>query len=172
MLRVLKWLDAHFEEVILAFTLFVMFFIMQLQIVMRIVSGSLSWVEELSRYLFVFSGFLSVSYTIKKKIILNVDIVTEFFPKPVRDVLGIVIMAVTGAFFSYLFYHSIGLIGKMIRFKQSSAAMGMPMWWLYFVASVGFGLVILRCLQDIVKQIRAMANHSERSARAKGDIIQ
>lgn len=172
MLRVLRWLDNYFEETILALTLLVMFGIMQVQIIMRITSGSLSWVEELSRYLFVFSGFLSVSYTIKKKIILNVDIVTEFFPKAIRDILGVVLMAVTGLFFSYLFYHSFDLIRKMVRFKQSSAAMGMPMWWLYLVASIGFGLVIVRCAQDIAKQIRTIRNQAGRGARAKGDMVQ
>ncbi|MCD8139086.1 MAG: TRAP transporter small permease [Planctomycetaceae bacterium] len=172
-MKVLKWLDKYLEESVLVILLVAMYIILQLQIVMRSTVGSLTWVEELSRYLFVASGFLGISYTVKKKIILKVDIITDFFPESVKKVLNILLMVVSGLFFGYLFYSSFGLAKKMIRFKQTSAAMGMPMWILYVIACIGFGLVVFRCIQDVIGQVRVLStvvDNEEATVGGTGDL--
>ena len=67
MKKVLHWLDENLEEFLLVVFLIAMTLIMGIQVLSRYVLGqSLSWSEEITRYLFIWSGFLSVSYCSKK----------------------------------------------------------------------------------------------------------
>ena len=59
MKKILHWLDENLEEFLLVFFLIAMTLIMGIQIFCRYVLGqSLSWSEEITRYLFIWSGFL------------------------------------------------------------------------------------------------------------------
>ena len=61
MKKTLHWLDENLEEFILVIFLIAMTLIMGIQVLCRYVLGmSLSWSEELTRYLFIWCGFLSV----------------------------------------------------------------------------------------------------------------
>ena len=67
MKKILHWLDENLEEFLLVFFLIAMTLIMGIQVFCRYVLGqSLSWSEEITRYLFIWSGFLSVSYCSEK----------------------------------------------------------------------------------------------------------
>jgi len=67
-MKVLRWLDDHLEEYILAVLLVTISCVMMLQIIMRyIFNSSLPWPEELTRYCFVWSGFLGIGYSIKRE---------------------------------------------------------------------------------------------------------
>ena len=52
-MKAVKWLDRHFEEILLVTLLFIMMIIMGIQIVARYALGnSLSWSEEITRFCF------------------------------------------------------------------------------------------------------------------------
>ena len=58
MKKILHWLDENLEEFLLVFFLIAMTLIMGIQVFCRYVLGqSLSWSEEITRYLFIWSGF-------------------------------------------------------------------------------------------------------------------
>lgn len=66
MKKALQWLDENLEEVLLVIALAAMAVIMGIQVIARYIFGaSLSWSEELTRYIFIWAGFLSVSYCTK-----------------------------------------------------------------------------------------------------------
>ena len=66
-MKIIRWLDDNLEEALLIALLVMMTLLMGLQVFSRyILNASLSWSEELTRYLFIWSGFLSISYCIKK----------------------------------------------------------------------------------------------------------
>ena len=59
-MKLVKWLDKHLEEILLVALLFVMMIIMGIQILARYALGnSLSWSEEITRFCFIWTGFLS-----------------------------------------------------------------------------------------------------------------
>jgi len=65
-MKLVKWLDKHLEEILLVALLFVMMIIMGIQILARYALGnSLSWSEEITRFCFIWTGFLSISYCVK-----------------------------------------------------------------------------------------------------------
>ena len=74
MKKVLHWIDEYLEEVLLVAALAAMAVIMGIQVFSRyVLSASLSWSEELTRYIFIWAGFLSVSYCTKKCISIKIE---------------------------------------------------------------------------------------------------
>ena len=82
MKKILHWLDENLEEFILVIFLIAMTLIMGIQVFARYALGaSLSWSEELTRYLFIWSGFISVSYCTKKCISIKIEQFVAMFPR-------------------------------------------------------------------------------------------
>ena len=82
MKKAINWIDEYLEEVLLVAALAAMAVIMGVQVFCRYVLGaSLSWSEELTRYIFIWAGFLSVSYCTKKCISIKIEQFVALFPK-------------------------------------------------------------------------------------------
>ena len=78
MKKVLYYLDEYLEEFVMTIMLILMALIMGIQVTSRYVFGmSLSWSEEVTRYLFIWSAFISVSLCTKKCISIKID---QFLP--------------------------------------------------------------------------------------------
>ena len=73
-MKLVKWLDKHLEEILLVGLLFVMMIIMGIQILARYALGnSLSWSEEITRFCFIWTGFLSISYCVKNSKSIKIE---------------------------------------------------------------------------------------------------
>lgn len=82
MKKLLHGLDEYLEEVLLVILLAGMAVIMGIQVFCRyVLSMSLSWSEELTRYLFIWAGFLSISYCTKRCISIKIEQFVALFPK-------------------------------------------------------------------------------------------
>lgn len=68
-MKVIKWLDAHFEETILVLLLVAIACISMIQVLFRKIPfvTSLTWAEEFCRFLWIWSVFLSLPYTIRSR---------------------------------------------------------------------------------------------------------
>ena len=72
MKKILHYLDEYLEEFLMVIFLIAMTLIMGIQVFSRYILGmSLSWSEEITRYLFIWSAFLSVSLCTRKCISIN-----------------------------------------------------------------------------------------------------
>lgn len=154
-MKVIKWLDEHFEETILVMLLIVIASVMMLQIFMRyIMNSSLPWPEEFARYCYVWTAFFSVGLTIRNRTILRVDIVTGLLPKSIQRIIEVFVQAFITVFFGVLFYYSIDVI-KMIQVSgQTSPALRLPMYLVYFCTTLGFFVATVRGLQATVKAVK------------------
>jgi len=151
MKKILHWLDEHFEETILGGFLIIITCIIFLQVIMRYVfSRALSWPEEFTRYCLVCSTLLSLSYCIRFKIMLRVDIAVGFLPSKLRTVLEFLIQLLSLGLYAYLFYHSFSTVELSFKSGQVSTAMGLPMYLLYGWGTVCFGFAVIRTLQAII----------------------
>lgn len=82
MRKAAKWLEENIEEFLLVIALAAMTIIMGIQVFSRYVLGmSLSWSEELTRYIFIWAGFLSVSYCTKRCISIKIEQFVAAFPR-------------------------------------------------------------------------------------------
>jgi TRAP-type C4-dicarboxylate transport system permease small subunit len=147
---VIKWLDENIEEFIMTVCLVAMVLIMGVQVAMRyFFNASLVWSEELTRYFFIWSGFLSVSYCIKRRISIKIDQVFNMLPHRVQQVIQFFIKIVMLAVFLYFFRYSIEVVKATIANGQKSPAMGLPIYFVQMSTIVGFFLASVRIIQNI-----------------------
>lgn len=154
-MKVIKWIDDNFEEAGLLILLVIIGFTMMFQIMMRKVFGNpLPWPEELCRYCFIWSGYLSVGYCFRKNKVLKIDIVTQLFPKIVQNILEIIAEIIVLVFLVYIFYYSVPVLKIVSKSGQLSPALEVPMSAIYFAPVFGYGLGVLRYIQLLYKKYR------------------
>ena len=133
-MKLVKWLDKHLEEILLVALLFVMMIIMGIQILARYALGnSLSWSEEITRFCFIWTGFLSISYCVKNSKSIKIEQFVEWF----KDDFP----------FAYHFVRA-SYMGK-----AASPAVGIPMWIVQSITVISFGLCEIRLLQKLISRI-------------------
>lgn len=150
-MKLCKFLDEYLELYLCIFLMSSMTVILFVQVVMRYVfQSSLSWSEELARYLFVWLIYLGISYGAKIRKHIKIDAALGLFPVGLRPYVVILGDLIFLCFSVYICYLSYGLVQKQIMIGQTSPAMRMPMWVLYTAPLVGFGLVALREVQTLL----------------------
>lgn len=163
-MNILKRLDKHFEEMIMCGLLTGISFIILLQIVMRLLRMSLPWPEELARYFYVWSVFLSLAFTIRKRTILRVDLLVGYLPYRMQRFIEVVLQLVNSVFYSTLAFYSLRVIHFVKISRQTSPALEIPMYVVYVIVPVGFALAAFRALQQIYFVLTS--DSSERSPEA------
>lgn len=148
MKKVWNYLEENLEEILLVILLAAMSIIMMIQVILRLMSAGLTWAEEFCRYCFVYSGLLSAGYCIRKGVGIRVDVIFNFFPKPVQIIIDYLGKLLTTVLYGYLAYSSISLIQST---TSISTAMQLPMQVVYAALPIGFGLGCIRGVQDLVK---------------------
>ena len=142
MKKALQWLDENLEEVLLVIALAAMAVIMGIQVIARYIFGaSLSWSEELTRYIFIWAGFLSVSYCTKKCISIKIEQFVAMFPKRGKAIFKGVNHTFDLIPFAWKYLLS------AIANGQTSPAMGIPMYYVQAAPLVGFILSAIRVFQ-------------------------
>lgn len=164
-MKLIRWLDENLEETLLIILLVLMSVVMGIQVVSRyLLNASLSWSEELTRYLFIWSAFLSISYCIKKWISIKIDQIMNLCPKSVYVFLQLILNIVLCLFFAYLSNHAYQYLLDSIASAQRSPALGIPMYLVQSAPLTGFVLAMIRSFQQILLElvnVKALWNHKE-----------
>lgn len=156
-MNILKWLDENLEKTILCIFLSIMVVVMGVQVVARyIFNSSLSWSEELSRYLFIWSAFLSLPYTIKNGIALKIDQLLTLFSEDGKRVINIIGHILMLVFFTFMLFKATDVVQIAINSGQRSPALGLPMYLVQASSVVGFILAIVRVVQFLVINIKIL----------------
>ena len=151
----LKALDDYLEETILLILLVLMTCIMGIQIVSRYVfQNSLTWSEELVRYMFVWSAFLGVPFCIKHGLSIKVDQFRNLFPIPLQKVLMYIDKIIIFLLFLVLFIYSFTVIKATYLSGQTSPAMQLPMWTVQISVTVSSLLSMIRSIQNLSHLVR------------------
>ena len=80
-MKVLRFLDDNLEKMICTVTLALMSAIIVAQVFFRyVLNNSLSWSEELARYLFIWTIYIGISYGVKMDKHVAVDAVYSYMP--------------------------------------------------------------------------------------------
>lgn len=154
-MRVVRWLDKHLEEVLLLVMLCAMVVIMGIQITARYVfSSSLSWSEEITRFLFICSGFLSASFCVKKSASVKIDQLVQLLPGKGVHILRLVSYTIELIFFSYLIPFAWEYMMSGVKSGQRSPACGIPMYLIQSAAVISFILCVFRLIQKWIKRVQ------------------
>lgn len=151
MKKAIHWLDEYLEEFLMISLLITMTVIMGIQVFSRYIIGvSLSWTEEITRYLFIWSAFLSVSLCTKKCISIKIDQFIKMFPKRGKALFKVLNLTIEFIFFVYLIPFSYFYLKATIESGQVSPACGIPM---YYVQSAPFFCFILTALRIVERLV-------------------
>lgn len=154
-MKVVKWLDENLEEAVLIVLLILMVLVMGIQIVARYcLNASLSWTEELTRYLFVWSAFISISYCVKKRISIKIEQFINILPNKGKTGLRLFRHTLVFVFCMYIIPFSFEYLKDSIEFGATSPALGIPMYLIQCAPLVGFILLAIRVAQAWVREFR------------------
>ena len=156
-MKILKWLDDNLEQSLMVILLLFMSVIMIIQVIARYVFGnSLTWSEELTRYLFIWSGFLSVSFCIKKKISIRIDQVVNALPGKLSSIFKVIEKVIMLSFFCYMSFYAFDYFTQSVASGQVSPAIGIPMFLIQVSPFVGFVLAIVRLIQSLLAEVKLL----------------
>ncbi|AVQ22833.1 TRAP transporter small permease [Fusobacterium nucleatum subsp. nucleatum ATCC 23726] len=151
----LKALDDYLEETILLILLVLMTCIMGIQIVSRYVfQNSLTWSEELVRYMFVWSAFLGIPFCIKHGLSIKVDQFRNLFPIPLQKALMYIDKIIIFLLFLVLFIYSFSVVKASYLSGQTSPAMQLPIWMVQISVTVSSLLSMIRSIQNFLNLVR------------------
>lgn len=156
-MKILHFLDNHLEQCILVFLLSAMSLIIGVQIFMRyVVQESLTWSEEIARYLFIWVSYIGVSYAVKMNAHIRVEAAIMFMPDKVKKYVQLLSNIVFLIFAIFVVKEGYVLSMKIFTFGQNSPAMGIPMGYIYLAPTVGFFLVFLRLVQSLILNLKGL----------------
>ncbi len=155
-MKAVKWLDEHFEEVILIFFLIVISCVELLQVICRNVPifPSLTWAEELCRFAWIATVFLSLPYTIRTETPLRVTALIDAFPWKLRNLMNIIVDVITVVLMAVLSYAAFVVLQRIIASGEVSPAMLWPMWTMYLIVLIGFVGAALRSVEMCIIHIK------------------
>jgi len=127
--------------------------IMFLQVIMRYVfKASLAWSDEFSRYCFVWLTFMGMSYAIKNRCHIRIDILEAFIPvlkKPFEYIGDLFFLA----FAIYMLKPALTTLNLLWNTRQTSPAMEFPMFYVYMSLFLGFILILIRLVEKYFVKI-------------------
>lgn len=165
MKKCLKLLNRHFEEVFLVAGTIVMVLTIFFQVIARyVLNQPLAWSEELARYIFVWSVWLAVPYTVTKGRHIRLEIISDMLGNKAKFVMDMLFFLVSAAFFAYVGYHSVGVVQGIAKMKQVTPAMQIPKYLCYMSLPVGCFLGTFRFLQyGVLRVLRFRSNPDDRT---------
>ncbi|MDO5455470.1 MAG: TRAP transporter small permease [Eubacteriales bacterium] len=154
MKKKLLYLEENFEEILMVIMLILMTIIMGIQVFSRYVLGtSLSWSEEITRYMFIWSAFLSVSLCTRKCISIKIDQFIKMFPPRGEAAIKMLNLTISFIWFAFLLPYAWHYLITTINSGQVSPACGIPMYFIQSAPLITFVLAAIRTVQNWVDNL-------------------
>ncbi|WP_068314152.1 TRAP transporter small permease [Polycladidibacter hongkongensis] len=163
-MKTLAYLDKHLERDLLVISLASIAILIFFQVFMRyVVQNSLSWSEELVRWLFVWFIWLGISYGYKERKHVAVTIISGKLSEKGQLYLGLLLSAIMLAFFAYLAVRGNAQATSPFVIRQTSPVLFVPgtdirvsLAFLYWSMPVGAALASLRILQNMITDCKTL----------------
>lgn len=158
------------EEYVIAGVLAVMVGILFLQVVARFVfSDSISWSEELARYLFIWLIFIGLGAVVLRAEHVAIDALVVRLPQAARRVLAqlchLVMLVVNIA----LVIKGVELAYIIGDLGQTSPALSLDMWVVYTALPAGMAVASIRTVQSSIRLWRGAESPAAGAGRNEGD---
>lgn len=163
-MKLVKWFDDHLEEVLLTLLLVAIACIMLAQIIARYVfKNALTWSDEMARYMLVWSGFLSVSYCVKKRVSIKIEQLQNAMPERVIPAIRLIRHTILFVFCIIMIPYSVTYVQQALASGAISAAMKLPMYFIQSGPLVCFILLAIRVLQAWVREFKSLVRGGEKA---------
>lgn len=143
-----------FEEYMLVGSLIFTVCLIFIQVVMRyIFNSSLSWSEELARFIFIWQIWMGASIGLRDKKHIKVELISGLLKERGLRVLNIGANIIFLVFCIFLVINGTQLVSNLISRKSLSAAMRIPMYLVYISLPISAFVMALRTLGQIYEVI-------------------
>ncbi len=144
-----KFFD-RLEEYLLVGSLVFNVILIFVQVLMRYVfKNSLSWSEELARYVFLWQTWIGASLAVKERRHLRVEVLANLFSGQNRRIFELLILSIWFCFCLFLGYQGSKLTLFLFQRGQTSPALGIPMGYAYASVPVGCFLMAYRLILEV-----------------------
>jgi len=131
-----------------------------------VLNSSLSWTNELARYLLVFTVVFAASIALRHHMLINVQVIRDLLPERVRKIVGTTARMLIGGFLIFCFFSPEAMIEQAIRTDAVSPAMSLPMALVYRIMQIGFATMLLFLLFGLVDSaLRKQESRKGRESR-------
>ncbi|MDD4572517.1 MAG: TRAP transporter small permease [Clostridia bacterium] len=146
-----------FEEVLLILSLVVTVCLIFWQIVMRwVFNDSLTWSEELARYLFIWQIWLGTSIGFRDDKHISITIIRDKFKGKSLAVFNIIARSILLAFCVFLVVMGMQMVDRLFTTNYLSAALRIPMYLVYFSLPFSSFIVCLRIIGKMINDFKIL----------------
>lgn len=146
-------------EIVIVAMLGIMVVVTGAQIVCRVFFTSLSWSEEATRYLLIWSTLLGAGCVYKHAGHISITLLQDLLPEKAKDVIQILIHGLCILLFALIVFYGIKYFGK--QGKQLSATMRLPMKYVYTCIPLGAGIMIVHGVDAVLQHLMHMLGKEE-----------
>lgn len=149
--------------IVLVLGLMVMSVILGWNVLGRYLTGnSLTWADEVARYSMIWLTFLGSGLALREGAHAAITNAQDAMPGPLQHALRVLILLALLGFFAFMVWVGIDYMNRMA--VQRSAALRVPMKWIYAAMPAGFALMIVHLALMAPRYLRAGLQHSEETA--------
>ena len=145
----LKKLLHNFEEYFCVWIMAIMTILVFFQVVMVCILDSLSWSEELARFIFLWLSWMGASYAVRERSHFRVEMFINMIKGKTRVFFEYIILLAWFSFCFFLAWQGTKLLVFLQGTGQISTAMSMPMTWPYASVPVASTLMCVRLIIEM-----------------------
>ena len=122
----------------------------------EIFSYSSIWGEEIVRYSFIYLAWIGAAAAVKERGHIRIDVIMHYLPswaKTLMYIFGDLVMLFVAVIALYWSYETVHVSWK---FGSVSHGLRVSMVWFLMAVPVGFGLVIIRLIQSLLRDLRSL----------------
>ena len=119
------------------------------------------WGEEIARYCFIYLAWIGAAYAVKDRAHLRIDILVDGMPNRIKAAIYIFGGLLAIGLACLAFYLSIHPLQIAIKYNSLTAGLRVPFWIFKFAIPIGFGLIVLRLIQALLRDIQSFINNEE-----------
>jgi TRAP-type C4-dicarboxylate transport system permease small subunit len=154
------------NQAVLAALLAIMALLVFGNVVLRYVFGiSLSWVEELTRYMMIWLAWLGAGLALREGAHIAIDTLQQALPDAGTRIVRVAVLAAMIGFFGALVW--LGWRYSIFAWRQQTAVLRLPAGLVYLAIPIGSGLMLLHLLLTMRSAITHTATAEEQARAAE-----
>ena len=116
------------------------------------------WAEEMSQFFQIWATYLAAAWVLKNRQLIVIDLfLVRMWPR-LRRIVDIFSLLFIALFCGVAIYYGSEILLESIRMGRATSTMlGVPKWMTESAIPVGFGLLLLQTLAELLRQLRGDA---------------
>lgn len=139
-----------------------------LQILFRFIFNfSLSWTEELARYVFISLVYFAASLAVVRGAHVRVEVIDGLVTGNNKKILDSIIDLSFAAFMAWIGYYGLEISVDALNIEQTTPALDWKAGWVYAIIPFCFYLIALRLVQRVYRRITGKLEHEYAMSEAE-----